>query len=237
MTRYDDDDDDFQPRKNTRTESVDSDDDDDVRPASKSRRDDDDETPKRTIKRGWGAAEQVKSSDSAFAQRLKISEDEILIKFLEEDPYASYRQHWLERSGQKSFTCIADIDDRGCPLCDNGNRPAARFAFNVAAYIDDEWQVKSYEVGSRVIDQLKNFHRDERQGPLPKHYWAVRRTGKGTTSATNHQMVKERDLFDEWKVEPISAEEMKHLMRSAYSEDIIPVPKRKDLLAIASEDE
>jgi len=235
-TDYDTEDDDYEPSVNRRRYEDDEDEAPRRKPAAIDDEDDAPRTTARTIKRGWGAADQVKNADSPFAQRLKVSEEPIIIKFLEDEPFASYRQHWLERSGQKSFTCIADIDERGCPLCDMGNRPSTRFAFNVALLSDGEPSIKSYEVGPRVIDQLKNFHTDPRQGPLTKHYWAVSRTGKGTTSATNHQMVKERDLEDEWNVQPISEAEMRSLMKSIYSPDIIQIPKRKDLLAIAAEE-
>lgn len=190
----------------------------------------------RVIRRGWGAAEAVKHADSPFAQRLRVMDDPIVVKFLEDEPYASFRQHWIERSGQKSFTCIADIDPKGCPLCDAGSRPSTRFAFNVVLLSNDaEPSVKSYEVGPRVIDQLKNFHNDPRQGPLSKHFWAVSRSGKGATSATNHQLVKERDL-EEWGLDILSESDIKDLRGKAYSPDIITIPSRKDLQQIALED-
>lgn len=217
--------------------------DDDEQPAVRRRsddapmQDDDDEKPvARVIKRGWGAAERIKDADSPFAQRLKITEEPQVIKFLEDEPYASYRQHWVERQGQKSFTCISDIDERGCPLCDIGNRPSTRFAFNVALITDGDPVVKSYEVGPRVIDQLKNFHTDALQGPLTKHYWAVSRTGKGASSATNHQMIKERDLSDDWRVEALSEGDLKAIRKGCYTPEIIQIPKRKDLAAIADEE-
>lgn len=192
----------------------------------------------RQIKRGWGAAEKVKNADSAFAQRLKVGEEPVIIKFLEDEPYASFRQHWVERQGQKSFTCTADLDPKGCPLCDAGNRPATRFAFNVVLMEPDtDPVIKSYEVGPRVIDQLKNFHTDPRQGPLSKHYWAVSRTGKGTTSATNHQLVKERDLEDEWSgITPLTGDDLRNLGRDAYTPEIIQIPERKTLQSIVLED-
>src|SRR5690606_1168892 len=102
-----------------------------------------------------------------------------------------YRQHWLDgRKGQKSFTCIKDFNDKGCPLCKAGNRPSAKFAFNVAEVLEAEdgeavASIKSLEVGPRLIDQLSNFNTDPKTGPLTKHYWLVRRTGKGSTSQTS----------------------------------------------------
>lgn len=192
--------------------------------------------PRIIVRGGWGGVEAVKNSDSPFAQRLKITEEPQIIKFLNDEPYATWKQHWVERQGQKSFVCIADFDEKGCPLCDSGSRPSIRIAFNVALLIPNESPLlKSYEVGPRVIDQLKNFHTDPRTGPLSKHFWAVSKTGKGATTATAHQPVKERDL-EEWNIASISDEALASLTEKAYTADIISIPSRKDLLDIASED-
>jgi hypothetical protein len=192
---------------------------------------------RRVIRRGWSNVDSTKQADSPYAQRLKIEEKPVIIKFLEDEPYTSYRQHWVERQGQKSFTCLADMHPKGCPLCDAGHRPAARFAFNVAMLSEDgETVIRSYEVGPRVIDSLKNFHQDPRQGPLPKHYWALSRSGKGPTSQTNHQMVRDRDLEEEWNIKPLSDDEIEQLKGQAYDASIVPIPSRKTLLDIATEE-
>ena len=187
------------------------------------------------VRGGWGSVDAVKNADSPFAQRLKIADEPQIIKFLDDEPYASWRQHWIERQGQKSFVCIGDFDDKGCPLCDSGDRPSVRIAFNVALLIPGEAPViKSYEVGPRVIDQLKNFHTDPRTGPLSKHYWAVSKTGKGATTATSHQLVKDRDL-EEWNIDVIDDAGFKALVSKSYTADIISIPSRKDLIDVANE--
>lgn len=189
------------------------------------------------IKRGWAAADETKSADSPFAQRLSVGTDDQVIKFLEDDPYTSYRQHWIERQGQKSFTCISTMDEKGCPLCAAGDRPSARFSFNVALLVnDDDPVIKSYEVGPRVIDQLKNIHQSDKTGPLPKHYFAVSRTGKGATSQTNHQMVKSGDLMDDYSVEPITDAQLAALKAKAYDAGIVSIPSYKTLQGIAKEE-
>lgn len=192
---------------------------------------------RRVIKRGWGNVDSVKQADSPYAQRLKIDEKPVIVKFLEDDPYSSFRMHWVERQGQKSFTCIADMHEQGCPLCDAGHRPNPRFAFNVALLNEDgDAVVRSYEVGPRVIDSLKIFHMDPRQGPLSKHYWAISRSGKGPTSQTNHQMIRDRDLEEEWSITPLDEGVIASLKSQAYDESIVPIPSRKTLVSIASED-
>lgn len=192
-------------------------------------------TTNRTIKRGWGAADRVQEAASPYAQRFKVLEETQVIKFLEDEPYASFRTHWIDgRQGQKSFVCLHD-DPNGCPLCDAGNRPSTKFAFNIALLANGEDPVvKSFEVGVRLIDQLKNFHLDPRQGPLSKHYWAVSKTGKGAQTQTILQMVRERDL-EEWKLTSITEDGMKVLVNNAYDPSIIQIPTRSDLLEVATE--
>lgn len=185
------------------------------------------------IRSGWDGFSAVKDADSPYATRLRVEEEPVIVKFINDEPYASWRQHWVERQGQKSFVCISEFDN--CPLCDAGNRPAIRIAFNVVLLATDgNHSLRSYEVGPRVIDQLKNFHNDPRTGPLSKNYWAVSRTGKGATSATAHQLVRERDL-EEWALAALSADDLAYWKDKAYTADIINIPTRESLQEIASE--
>lgn len=186
------------------------------------------------IKRGWGAAQKVQEATTPYAQRLKVTEDVQIIKFIEDEPYASFRTHWVEREGQKSFICISNHPD-GCPLCKAGLRASSKFAFNVALMTDNEDpDIRSFEVGVRLIDQLRNYHNDPRQGPLSKHYWAISRTGKGAQTQTLLQLVRERDL-EEFNLKALSDDLMSSLRNKAYTSDIIQVPSHTDLLEIASE--
>lgn len=237
---FTDDEEDYRPsrRLSQRNDAADDSDDDDDRPVRRTPAED--ATPqasRRVIRRGWAAAEQLKESGSAYAQTLKLSDLPQLIKFLEDEPYAAYRTHWVEGTSykQKSWLCLDDLDPKGCPLCEAGNRPSQKFSFNTVLLGEGlDPVIKSFDVGVRVLDQLKNFHMDQRQGPLSKHYWAVSRTGKGTSSSTNLQMVRERDLED-FAVDALSPDDLKDLRRKAYDESIIAVPTRKDLLSVAEE--
>lgn len=191
------------------------------------------------IRRGWGAADETRQADSPFAQKLKVENDKtILIKFIEDEPYASYRQHWIERDGQKSFTCLADIDPAGCPLCAAGHRPSARFAFNVVQlFTDSDPALRSYEIGPSIIDQLKNIHQDPRIGPLTKNYFAVLKTGKKSTSRTAHNPVKERDFADDWKgYTSLTPEQLAKFKASGYDFSIVGITPRKVLVGIAAEE-
>lgn len=192
---------------------------------------------RKIIRSGWGAVDTLKQEDANYAVRLKTGNDPVLIKFLQDAPYASWRQHWVNRTGQKSFVCREGMDDRGCPLCDAGNRPRPLFAFNVLLLErGEEPALRSYEAGTRVIATLRNFNEDERQGPLSKHYWAVSRSGTGPQTQYNHLLIKERDLSDEWGIVPLTSDALEHSESKAYDADIMRISSYEDMVALVNED-
>ena len=195
------------------------------------------EPTRKLLRGGWQQVDVLKSADSQYAQRLKVSEEVQVIKFLDDEPYAAWHQHWVEREGQKSFICLRDLEERGCPLCETGNRPSQRIAFNIALLgTGVKPVVRSFEVGPRVVDQLRNLNKAPQTGPLTKHYWAVSRTGKGATTAYNLQAIRARDLQEEWKIDEIDEALMSQLREDRYDASIMKVPAYADLLSVASED-
>ena len=89
-------------------------------------------TPKvgTTVQEGWDAADALlKTDNTEFPTDFRFSEEPQLIKFLQDRPFATYQQHWIDRpKGKKSFVCMGD----GCPLCEIlGDKPRGKFAFNV----------------------------------------------------------------------------------------------------------
>lgn len=262
-SRDDDDDEDERPARRSR--SRDDDDEEDEKPARRRRRDeedeDEDEKPRRrrsrddddddedtkpkkprvvpkNLKGGWGAADKVKSDSSSYANRVKVTTKEQLIKFLEDAPYVSYAQHWIPRTGQQSFICIAKEDPKGCPLCDSGDSPAARVCFNVAMIDEDGGDpvLMSLEASSTTAESIKNYHNEPRTGPISKHYWAIKKASDKKTATTVLNMVRERDLDEEWQVDPITPEQIKALKKEMYGPDIVNLPSRKQLLEIVAED-
>lgn len=191
---------------------------------------------------GWGTATETRAQNSPYADRLRIEGDDgVLVKFLDTAPYTSFHFHWIERQGQKSWTCIDRLDNRGCPLCKAGDRPSARFAFNVALMTPDgDPVVKSFEGGVRVMETIKKFHDSQTQGPIDKHYWRISKSGKGTSTQTLLQMVKERDLIEDpdanFHIAPITDSQMVALNEAKYDASIVPVPGYDTLQKIAMED-
>lgn len=151
---------------------------------------------RRVVRGGWANAQKQKDAASPFPSRLDLSEGPAVVKFLGDEggaPYVSYRAHWINeiRQGNRQFTCLDDIDDRGCPLCDAGHRPSTRSHFNVALLSkDEEPALKSFEVGPTVFDQISSYHQNELTGPMDRYFWHIERK-KGAGNRYTYTFIKQ----------------------------------------------
>jgi len=188
--------------------------------------------------RGWDAVRRAKSTKKDFQENLKIGDDEILIHFLEDEPYAVYRQHWIqEAEGRKSFSCL----EEDCPLCERlGDRPSARVLFNVAEMTAGGPVVRTWSMGVRLAEKIETLGSKARTSPIDRLdlYWAVSKSGKGTSTEYNLEPIRaesEADLED-WGVgEPLTAEELEDLRSQAAGPDAVRWDSREDLEELADE--
>ena len=185
------------------------------------------------IASGWGAFKQKRAASGDYADNLKIEKDAVLIAFLDNEPFAVYREHWIERPGKKSFICI----EKDCPLCDAGdNRPRVKTVFNVVELRDDEApKVVIWTTAPRLTGQLASLDADEKVGPLTKGYWSIKRTGEGTKTTYNISPVKERDLQEDWGVLPLNDDEFAALESEAYDTSAITFSTKQQLREVARE--
>lgn len=189
---------------------------------------------------GWAGAHKTRDQSSDYASNFKTEVDaKYVIRFLDDRPYASYRQHWLERSGKRSFVCPEDPDDDTtprCPLCDAGDKARAQYAFNVVVLDEDQKPtIKSWDVGIKLFQKFERTHKDERIGPLNDPYFEVCRTGKGGTSDTALVPIKERDLFADYGIEPFTEREFEALQAKGYDKSIVDAPGISQLKELAKE--
>jgi hypothetical protein len=233
------------PRRSRRSRDEDDDDDDDDRKSrkrSRRSRDDDDEDDERSkrpaLRGGWAEAEKNKTQGD-WAKEVKLQNEEQVFKFIDDEPFVSYRQHWIERPGKKSFTCLDRPTDKDkiCPLCSIGDdKPRSFNAFNVLRLEgDEEPTLEVLVAGVKLTEQLKAADKG-RNGPLTEHYWAISRSGKGNSTAYNLIPVKERDLEDEWDVVPLDDDEIDEWVEKAYTPKTFPdYTSKRDLNEIAAE--
>jgi hypothetical protein len=184
-----------------------------------------------TVQEGWDAFDTlVKSETSEFPTDFRFSEEPQLVKFLEDAPFASYEQHWIERpKGKKSFVCIGDA----CPLCDVlGDKPRGKFSFNVLVLSGDTQGVQILTAPPSLARQIKKAHEDERKGPLSKEFWEISRLGMGPTTQYTLNFVRGRDLAEEWK---LNSDAVQELVATAvpFTAEVIRETPRSEMLEVA----
>lgn len=185
------------------------------------------------IRGGWAAAQQQVDASSTFAQGFRLSNVPQIIKFLEDAPYAGYSRHWVQRAnGKRPYTCLQSVG-KECPLCSVDPRPQSTTAFNIAV-VEEDGSVshKTWDVGSRVFNTIRNFATNSKHGGLTFGYYAVTKVGQGQQSQTTILPVRESLLVEDYDVDPPSADDLKFVL---YTADIIPVPSVDELREIASE--
>lgn len=163
-------------------------------------------TTSSSIQTGWSAAKKaVAKSTKSFATDFKFDEDVQLVKFISDEPIV-FMQHWVNRPGKKSFISIGEGD----PLLEVGSIPSQKFAFTVLNLSDEEPQVQLMIVGVRLCGQLEKLASDKKTAPLnrPDMYYAVSKTGTGTKTSYSVVPVKERDLAEEWDIDPVAAADL-----------------------------
>lgn len=186
------------------------------------------------LRGGWSAAQQIMDASSPFAQNLKLDANTQIIKFLDDMPYVNYSRHWVERKGGvRPYICLGSVS-KPCPLCDIGDRPQSTTAFNVALVGDDGGVVlKTWDVGTRIFSNLKNFATDPRRGGLTNGYYAVSKIGQKQQSQTVVAPVRESLLFEDYGIVPPTAEALAAIGK--YDPDILTVPTARELSEIAAE--
>jgi hypothetical protein len=186
-----------------------------------------------TVQAGWGAAAAAlkpKEKSGAYPTDFRFSESAQLVRFLQDEPFGVYEQHWIDRTeGRRSFVCLGDE----CPLCTiAGDKPRPKFAFNVVVLSDGEPNVQIMTTPPSFAKQLQAANDDPRRGPLTKYYWAISRTGSGNTTQYTLDRVRATDLAEEWELD---ADNIDNFVATAVSYDAsaIYISPREDLLAVA----
>jgi hypothetical protein len=187
-----------------------------------------------TVQAGWGAADayldKPKQKSGNYATNFKFSEQPTLVRFLEDGPFHVYEEHWVDRTeGRRSFVCLKEE----CPLCTiAGDKPRAKFSFNVLVLSDEEPEVQIMTAGITLARQLRAANDDPRRGPLSKYFWALSRLGIGRDTQYTVERVRATDLAEEWELDP-SAVEASIASAVSYDKSSIYVSPREEMLELA----
>lgn len=186
-----------------------------------------------TVQAGWGAASAAlkpKQESGDYPTDFRFSEQAQLVRFLEDEPFAVYEQHWIDRTeGKRSFVCLGDE----CPLCTiAGDKPRAKFAFNIIVLSNGEPNVQIMTAPPSFARQLQAANEDPRRGPLTKFYWAIARTGSGNTTQYTLDRVRATDLAEEWELDADNIDAFAATAPS-YDTTAVYVSPREELLKLA----
>lgn len=207
------------PREERNT--PDPDDEDEDRPRRRRRKTSGDgESSGRKASRGWGSYEQKRAKTSSRADEFKAPDNEpVLIKFLDEEPFDNYNQHWVDDvpSGtKKSYMCVDDeyFEAEGydeCPLCAIGEGASTHSLFNVLDLTNpDKPEVKVWDASPTVADILKRAAKQKKTTPLNREdlYFEVTKVKEKRKTTWNIDAVKARDLQEDYEMEPLDSEEL-----------------------------
>lgn len=189
------------------------------------------QTTSSAVQAGWDAAEKLTPQSGDFPVEFKHSEDIQVIKFLDQDgPFASYKLHFLQqKQGKKSYVCLG----ANCPLCTVlGHRPEDKRAFTIVN-LSADFQRQILTATPRLYKTLHAAHFSP-QGPLPKNFWALSRTGVKQTTVYNLNAIKPRDLDEDWSISLEKAEAAIAATES-YTRSVIRENSYAELLEIAQE--
>jgi hypothetical protein len=184
-----------------------------------------------TVQAGWDAASTVltpkKSGD--YPTDFRYSEELQLVRFLENEPFAVYEQHWVEKEGKKSYVALGDDD----PLTViAGLKPRPKFAFNVLNLSADQPEVQVLTAPTSLARMLRAANDDPRRGPLTKYYWAISRSGMGPQTTFTLDRVRPSDLEEEWNLSHETVEEVAN-NAPRYDSSIIKVASHEEHQQIA----
>lgn len=196
---------------------------------------DEDERPARSsaVQSGWAAAMKATESDKRYTNEFKFTDETQLVKFLTNEPFAVYSQHWIERQGKRSFNCLSE-DVKGCPLCDIGDIPRAKVAFSVLNLSAEEPIVEMLITSPTLTRQLAGHDKDPKTGPLDRIFWALSRSGTGKKTVYNVFPVKARDLSEDYGLDQALVEKTVDRFEP-LTDVVISFSPRSELVDIARE--
>jgi len=196
--------------------------------------------PDSIVQSGWRNARerraQAKSRD--FGSYIRLTNEPILVAFVQGEPFATYRQHWLERDGRRSFVCLG----AECPLClQLGDKPRERYDFNVVNYMaTDESgnstpRVEILSAGPRLLDILSDVDENKIKGPLAKRkYYAINSTGSGAQTNYVVDFIRPDEMEEAFDMDVTSA--ALYLEQAVpYDTSVLRVDTVEELATLASE--
>ncbi|MFE9834060.1 hypothetical protein ACFYP4_02755 [Streptomyces sp. NPDC005551] len=189
----------------------------------------------RRVASGWGGHKSVASGGGSRDDIFQLDKKPQVVKVLEDQPFAAYRQHWIPAKN-RSFVCLKPIDG-SCPLCDIGDKPnSSKTLFNIVEMSNPE-KVLVWQAGAIAAGELEDASEDDRWDGLsdPKLYFEVYSKKKGDKTEHKVNVIRSRDLPDDWDLDPLTAAETDALGDQLFDEDFVRIPTQEELEEVADD--
>lgn len=237
------DDEDEKPSRTRRSRSRDDDDEDEDRGSrrrgrGRSRDDDDEEEDEGSDfkpAKGFQGFKKTREAVGGFDDDFKLTDDEVLVKFLEPEPFATYGEHGLYKElsdGQRVWTCLKPHAD--CPICDTGHKPRPVALWNIVVIPEEgRPELKVLKAGPK-LEKILEKKASLKTGPLDKEYYSLSQTEGKNDGPVEYavELVRERDL-GEWEADPFTDDELDDWLEKAHDADFVKYPSRKQAREIA----
>lgn len=225
------------PRRGRRASREDPDEDKPRRGRGRSSRDDEDDEDggsRRKAARGFQGYKKTREA-TFVSDDFKLTDEEVLVKFLEDEPFATYAEHGLYqelREGQRVWICLQPED---CPICDTGHQARPVALWNIIVIPEEgKPEHKVLKAGPK-LEKLLEKKAALKTGPMSKEYYSLSQTDskdKGPVEYTV-EVVRERDLEDDWKEKPFSDEELEEFEEKMFDESYVKFPSVRDMKDVA----
>lgn len=202
----------------------------------RSRDDEEDDGPRRVARSGFAGYKQTRAETSSFADDFKLDDTETLVKFLDDEPFAAYGEHALFqelREGQRVWPCLQPEDD--CPICDTGHEARAVALWNIVVMPEEgKPQVKVLKAGPK-LEKIIEKKAALRTGPMSKEYYSLSQTPGKNDGPVEYavEVIRERDLEEEWKEDPFSDDELAVFDEKKYDAKFVKFPKKSEAKDVA----
>jgi len=177
------------------------------------------------IKPGWSRQQRPRSANATQVPRFIVPDDgeEILVKFLDEMPFAPIYQHWIMTDqGRRAYTCAGFND---CPLCARGDRAKASDWFNIVV-LGETPEIKVWITSADPSAAIEERATGKRTSPINKAglYFAVsKRKGSNGFFSYSVDPVREDELEADWGVKPLTEAQLKEFEKQKFDSTAVRI--------------
>jgi hypothetical protein len=188
-----------------------------------------------SISPGWSTDQRPRSKPAAQLPRFAVPDDgeEVIIKFLEEQPFAPIWQHWIMTAeGRRAYTCLGVTE---CPLCARGDRAKPADYFNIIV-LGETPELKVWIASSDPSAAIKERANAKATSPInrPGLYFAVSKH-KGSNGFPSYTVdrVREDELSIDWGVNSLTDEAVTAFDKQKFDGSVIRQHTKSELEEIA----